>query len=95
MRRRFNSPGSRDSVAGIVTRNPREAVGIIFATGAFMIICANALFMQPGPHPAPIFAPKPAHLPAANLVPLAPTPLVPPAYLPPPGSLFRGGGPLT
>ena len=29
------------------------------ATAAFFSICINALFMQKGPHPAPIFAPRP------------------------------------
>jgi peptidoglycan hydrolase-like protein with peptidoglycan-binding domain len=56
-------------VTGIITRYPRESVGVLVAAGAFSIICANALFMQNGPHPAPIFAPKAVVAPAAVMAP--------------------------
>ena len=42
-----------------ITRHPREFVGIVMATTAVGIIFANALFLQNGPHPAPIFATRP------------------------------------
>ena len=43
---------------GIITRYPREFVGLTVATAAVATIFINALFLQKGPHPAPIFAPK-------------------------------------
>jgi len=46
------------TMSGIISRNPREAVALFVGAGAISIIFANALFMQKGPHPAPIFAPK-------------------------------------
>jgi peptidoglycan hydrolase-like protein with peptidoglycan-binding domain len=39
-----------------IASHPREFVGILMAAIAGMSISANALFMQKGPHPAPIFA---------------------------------------
>jgi peptidoglycan hydrolase-like protein with peptidoglycan-binding domain len=45
---------------GVITRHPREAVGIAMAVVATLTIFANALFLQHGPHPAPIFATRPA-----------------------------------
>jgi Putative peptidoglycan binding domain len=49
---------SATSMAGIISRNPRESVALFVSAGAISIIFVNALFMQKGPHPAPIFAPK-------------------------------------
>ncbi len=46
-------------LAAAVARHPREFVGSIMATLAIFAIVANALFMQKGPHPAPIFATRP------------------------------------
>jgi len=51
---------SATTMAGIVSRNPRESVALFVGAGAISIIFVNALFMQKGPHPAPIFAPKSA-----------------------------------
>jgi peptidoglycan hydrolase-like protein with peptidoglycan-binding domain len=51
-----------DSASGfgaLITQHPRESVGIVMATAAVIAIFANALFMQTGPHPAPIFATRP------------------------------------
>jgi peptidoglycan hydrolase-like protein with peptidoglycan-binding domain len=42
-----------------ITRHPREFVGIVMATVAIFAIFLNALFLQKGPHPAPIFATRP------------------------------------
>jgi putative peptidoglycan binding protein len=39
--------------------NPRDAVGLFVALLAAGMILVNALYMQPGPHPAPIFSVKP------------------------------------
>ena len=44
--------------AGIITRYPREFVGMTVAAAAVATIFVNALFLQKDPHPAPIFAPK-------------------------------------
>lgn len=72
-----NRPQSRISAtAGVIGRNPREAVGLFAMGVAVSIIFANALFMQKGPHPAPIFAPRQAVTPA----PLAR--FMPPAHVP-------------
>ena len=38
-----------------ITQHPREFVGIVLATLATFWIFINALFLQHGPHPAPIF----------------------------------------
>jgi peptidoglycan hydrolase-like protein with peptidoglycan-binding domain len=46
-------------LAAAIASHPREFVGFIMATLAVLAILANALFMQKGPHPAPIFATRP------------------------------------
>ncbi|HXX26114.1 MAG TPA: peptidoglycan-binding protein [Pseudolabrys sp.] len=70
----------RSTVAAAITRHPREFVGIIMATGATVAIFVNALFLQHGPHPAPIFAARPPLQHLAPIVtqqaPAAPTPQV-------------------
>ena len=43
-------------LAAAISRHPREFVGIVMATVAIFAIFVNALFLQKGPHPAPIFA---------------------------------------
>jgi peptidoglycan hydrolase-like protein with peptidoglycan-binding domain len=55
-------------VAAAIGRHPREFVGIVMATAATFMIFVNALFLQKGPHPAPIFATRQA----------APVPMAPP-----------------
>jgi peptidoglycan hydrolase-like protein with peptidoglycan-binding domain len=40
-------------------RNPREFVGIVMAVAATDMIFVNAMFLQHGPHPAPILATRP------------------------------------
>jgi peptidoglycan hydrolase-like protein with peptidoglycan-binding domain len=44
------------TLGGAITRHPREVVGIVMAAVATLAIFVNALFLQHGPHPAPIFA---------------------------------------
>ena len=46
-------------LAVAIGRHPREFVGYLMASVAVVSICSNALFMQKGPHPAPIFATRP------------------------------------
>jgi hypothetical protein len=73
---------SRASRLGmLIAQHPRESVGLLMATIATGWIFANAVFLQKGPHPAPIFAPpkqvavpvapaKPAMLQQVNAVPV-------------------------
>lgn len=59
--RRANRRDSRTArVAALVGEHPRESVAIFMVTLATTIIFVNALFLQHGPHPAPIFAARPA-----------------------------------
>jgi peptidoglycan hydrolase-like protein with peptidoglycan-binding domain len=67
-------------LAGAISRHPREFVGIVMATAAVFAIFTNALFLQKGPHPAPIFVTRPLVKPAAVLPP--PRPMVQPAAAP-------------
>jgi peptidoglycan hydrolase-like protein with peptidoglycan-binding domain len=53
--------------AATISRHPREFVGIVMAVLAVFAIFINALFMQHGPHPAPIFATRPQAAPAASV----------------------------
>ncbi len=46
-------------LAAAIGRHPREFVGVLMATIAMISISTNALFLQKGPHPAPIFATRP------------------------------------
>jgi len=43
----------------LMLRHPRDAAAAIVGAGVLATIVANSLFMQPGPHPAPIFAIRP------------------------------------
>jgi peptidoglycan hydrolase-like protein with peptidoglycan-binding domain len=83
---------SATSIAGIVSRNPRESVALFVGAGAISIIFANALFMQKGPHPAPIFAPKTVmarQAPAPAPIISQPTAAAIPAPLPRPDAAPR------
>jgi peptidoglycan hydrolase-like protein with peptidoglycan-binding domain len=52
-------------VLRLVLRRPRDAMAVAVAAFATVAIVANALFMQSGPHPAPIFANKPVPVAAS------------------------------
>ncbi len=52
----FNGAGL---LAATISRYPRETVGLFMVSAAALAIFTNALFMQHGPHPAPIFASRP------------------------------------
>jgi len=54
--RRRNQVPEGGRVAVAIARHPREFVGIVLAALATLAIFINALFLQHGPHPAPIFA---------------------------------------
>jgi len=69
--------GALDGVArlnamlfGVLGRNPRDAVGLAVAALAAGVILVNALHMQPGPHPAPIFSIKPRPVASSDPAPL-------------------------
>ena len=64
--------GWRDLLRRALGRNPLDAIGIVLLLVAAGAILANALYRQPGPHPAPIFSVKPR--PVAT----APAEIVPP-----------------
>lgn len=49
-----------------IAQHPREFVGIVLATLATFAIFINALFLQHGPHPAPIFASPVPHAKASS-----------------------------
>jgi hypothetical protein len=51
-------------LVGVVRRHPRDSLCAIAAAGAIAAIVTNSLFLQSGPHPAPIFAIRP--LPVAT-----------------------------
>jgi peptidoglycan hydrolase-like protein with peptidoglycan-binding domain len=65
--------GGAGRLAAAISRHPREFVGIVMATVAIFAIVINALFLQKGPHPAPIFATRPLLKQAA--LPPQPAPL--------------------
>ena len=46
-------------LAAAITGHPREFVAIVMALVATFAIIVNALFLQKGPHPAPIFSTRP------------------------------------
>jgi hypothetical protein len=54
-RRRQHEP-ERGLLAAAIACHPREFVGLVVAAAAAVAILVNALFLQHGPHPAPIFA---------------------------------------
>ena len=60
--------GGAGRLAAAIGRYPREFVGLLMATAAAFAIFINALFLQHGPHPAPIFATRP---PVAQATPVA------------------------
>jgi peptidoglycan hydrolase-like protein with peptidoglycan-binding domain len=69
-------------LAAAISRHPREFVGVLMATLAIFAICINALFLQRGPHPAPIFATHPLSVQDVSVAlprPRAATPAVVPA----------------
>jgi hypothetical protein len=64
--------GRAGRLGAAITRHPREFTAILMAGLATATIFVNALFLQHGPHPAPIFALKPPTPPADHSAPLQP-----------------------
>ncbi len=75
----------RAVAASIISRHPRESVAVFIGGSAIVMICANALFMQPGPHPAPLLARSsiPPPRTATISAPLSPAPILQPARFEP------------
>ena len=65
---------ARDLLRRALGRNPLDAIGILLLLVAAGAILVNALYRQPGPHPAPIFSvkPRPVATEPAEVVPPAP-----------------------
>jgi peptidoglycan hydrolase-like protein with peptidoglycan-binding domain len=63
---------------GWLLRNPRDSIVAIIATAAVAAIVINGLFLQPGPHPAPIFSVRPSPIAAGEatggITPMLPRP---------------------
>jgi len=74
-------PGAGTLALAVISTYPRQSVATFMAVAAAMIIIVNALWLQPGRHPAPIFAPRPVAVPA-----VAPPPAVAPAPAPAPAA---------
>ena len=66
--------GWRDLLRRALGRNPLDIIGIVLLLLAVGAILANALYRQPGPHPAPIFSvkPRPVAVEPAEIVPPLP-----------------------
>ncbi|KQZ01692.1 hypothetical protein ASD45_13140 [Pseudolabrys sp. Root1462] len=88
-------------LGGFIVAYPRECVAALLGSAAVVTIFVNALYLQKGPHPAPIFATRPAAItatqkpvvpavPSAALSPQpaapAPTPAPPQALAPSPST---------
>jgi peptidoglycan hydrolase-like protein with peptidoglycan-binding domain len=69
--RRSHADAERGLLAATIARHPREFVGIVMAVAATAVIFVNALFLQSGPHPAPIFATRPFLTPLPRPHPVA------------------------
>lgn len=70
-----NDGGLRSLLRRALGRNPLDAVALFVLVVAAGAILINALYRQPGPHPAPIFSVKPrpvATEPAEGVVPPMP-----------------------
>lgn len=82
--------GRLAKTGSLIARHPREFVALVMGTVATGWIFTNALFLQKGPHPAPIFAARP-HTYQVPLAPprpavLAPSPETPPLPTPAPAT---------
>jgi hypothetical protein len=69
-----NEGGLRSLLSRALGRYPRDMIAIFVAVVAAGTIFVNALYRQPGPHPAPIFAikPRPVAIETTAAVKIAP-----------------------
>ena len=63
----MNAGGNAGRIAAAIGQHPREFIGILMASVTVLAIFINALFLQHGPHPAPIFAARPQLVQTAPL----------------------------
>jgi len=73
--REFEDEGLRGLLRRALGHSPLDAIGIVILVIAAGAILVNALYRQPGPHPAPIFSIKPrpvASEPTGGIVPAMP-----------------------
>jgi peptidoglycan hydrolase-like protein with peptidoglycan-binding domain len=93
-RRQRNDFDGAGRLAAAIGDHPREFVGILMATVAIFAIFINALFLQHGPHPAPIFATRamvaPVVLPRPRVAEAAPASI--PAPIAAPAPVVRNPG---
>ena len=52
----FGGSSQLSSLTRHLAKRPKDAISLCLATAAVGVIIVNALFLQKGPHPAPIFA---------------------------------------
>ncbi len=69
--------GGAGRLVATISRYPRESVGAMMAAAAMIAIFTNALFLQNGPHPAPIFATQPSLKQEAPVIAVAPKAMQP------------------
>ncbi len=72
--RRHSAGIGRGAIAAAIAQHPREFVGLVTGGVAVLAILINALFLQHGPHPAPIFATRPWTSPTRSVVLPPPSP---------------------
>ncbi|MEZ5785276.1 MAG: peptidoglycan-binding protein [Xanthobacteraceae bacterium] len=53
------------ALLGLMLRRPQDTVAAAMATAALITVLVNALFLQPNPHPAPLFSVRPKARPPA------------------------------
>jgi peptidoglycan hydrolase-like protein with peptidoglycan-binding domain len=95
-RRRRPADVERNAIAAAIVQHPREFVGIVMGTLATLAILINALFLQHGPHPAPIFATRPWKTHDTTTVVLPPpNPLTIARKAAPPAAPARANAQLT
>ena len=79
--RAFEHEGLRGLLRRALGGNPADAIAIFVLVIAAGAILVNALYRQPGPHPAPIFSIKPRPVvsqPTGGVVPALPRAATPP-----------------
>lgn len=81
-------PNQTGGLGGFIVAYPRECVAGLLGAVAVVTIFVNALYLQKGPHPAPIFATRPAAITATQkpvvVPPASPSALSPQPILPAP-----------
>ncbi len=71
--------GGRGLLLRVLTYSPKDTVAGLLAFAAVSAIVANALFLQAGHHPAPMFGGSTVAMPAPTVLPVSPMPRPRPA----------------